>query len=208
MNLVTTCLNYSDLLAVTLPYWKQHGTVHVVTTSTDLPTHDVCRANGLKPAVTDGWYRDDSTFNKGGALQDVIDRLDLPTREPMVIFDADCVPVGKIPLLPNSDHIYSCVRYTAMSSTELHKHLDEGMSLPPTRADSYRPNLVRGYFQLFQYHRMLSFGRRRDRTFSGCDLFLAAQFSVNTWLHPDQFYVVHLGESYVNWKGRVTEVWS
>lgn len=210
MKLFTTCLNYADFLEVTLPAWKTYGDVHVITSPQDPVTQEVCWSHGLRPHVTEEFYVDGSPCNKGAAqnhiVRQVADQGDL-----VVMFDADCYPVGRLPkgpLFTASGVIHGCMRFDCKTNEEFERNKQRSPSeMKPAPIGSYRPNLVRGYFQMFIYHKGLRFGRKSDRTFSGCDLYLAAQFPIGQYLPTSEFYVLHLGERQKNWKGRVTEQW-
>lgn len=208
MKLFTTCVNYEDLLSVTLPAWTRYGNVVVIARPNDTRTGAVCATYGARIAMTEAWFKDSPVgINKGAAMQAVIE-LEASYGDTIAVFDADCYPRGHLPLNGNPDVLIGCRRFECKDATVFnqtrHAHYS---SLTPISDGTYRPNLVRGYFQTFIYREGLTFGRTRDKTFSGCDLWVAAQFPVNQWCDPDTFYVLHLGKPGVNWRGRVTEPW-
>lgn len=208
MKLFTTCVGYADLLAVTLPAWRRYGHVFVITRPDDWETGPVVYANNAQCVRTSTWFTDSPTgINKGAAMNAVIHN-EAKDGEQIVLFDADCYPRGVIPVIVDASTIVSCHRYQCDSPEALAVSLQPGALLPKKISNgSYRPELVRGYFQTFQFQRALSFGRKRDKTFSGCDLFVASQFLNNQTCDWPLFHVLHLGQSGVNWKGRITEQW-
>ena len=208
MKIFTTCVGYADFLDLTLSEWKSRGDVHVITKIGDRATLDVCEKHGVQPFVSIGWYRDGAEFNKGGALDDTIPRVARPGA-PIVIFDADSYPIGQIPDRVDTHTIFGCRRFECATQGDFHHKLQHpSLALPEVTTTSYRPELVRGFFQMFQYRDGMKFGRKRDTTFSGCDLYVASQFERNHRLRLDEFYVLNLGETKVNWKGRVTPPWN
>jgi hypothetical protein len=118
VKLFTTSINYADLLAVTLPAWKEFGEVIVITSFTDQDTHTVCNTNGVAYVPTDQWQVGGLGVNKGAAMNDVIPKYLMPD-EVTAVFDADCYPVGTIPNIVDSDHVYGCRRYICRTAEEL-----------------------------------------------------------------------------------------
>ena len=74
MRAIMVCVDYSDLLAVTLPYNRHHfDEVRVVTTHADTATQNVCEKNNALCHLTDAFYRDGAVFNKWLALEEGLD---------------------------------------------------------------------------------------------------------------------------------------
>lgn len=210
MKLFTTSVGYADLLDVTLPAWKRYGSVLVITRPGDRDTLNVCEKHDVRPFVSAAWYSNNATLNKGAAQDDAVPRIST-VGEPIVMFDADCYPIGDMPQAPPADTLIGCRRFECESQADLDSWI--GSPAEPTlrfkevTTTSYRPGLARGYFQLFRYTEGMTFGRKRDTTFSGCDLWVASQFQHNRFVSVRKFYVLHLGETKVNWKGRVSPQW-
>jgi hypothetical protein len=202
----TTCVNYADFLAVTLPAWKRFGQVIVITRSDDEATHRLCETQHVLGISATGWFIGGTGLNKGAAMDQVIPDWALPY-EQIVVFDADSYPIGTIPNVTAIDCLLGCRRFACHSSMELQKRLENSSyPLKHIAQGTDREHLARGYFQSFLYHTRLRFGNTRHTMFSGCDMYLASQF-VNEFLDPDVFHVLHLGRHHVNWKGRVTPRW-
>lgn len=208
MTLYTTSVNYADLLAVTLPAWKSYGTVMVITREDDMETRLLCDKLEVICLVTDAWYANGSNgINKGTALNSVIHRISTPGDE-VVLFDADSYPIGTLSNMADETFIVGCGRFYCPNSLAFNRRLiDPTFPLRKIGPGSYRPELVRGYFQQFVYQEHLSFGNKRHTTFSGCDLFFASQFRSTKQYHDYEFHVLHLGQNHRNWKGRITVQW-
>jgi len=206
MKFFTTSLDYADFLRTTLPAWTILGDVHVISHSRDKATAAVCEEFGVTCHTTEAWFVHDAICNKGAAQTDIINQV-AKAGETMGLFDADCYPIGVPPDDVASGVIFGCRRYKAMSKAELQGYL-YGKPLPEIRVPiSYRPHLIRGYFQLFRFEGDMKFGRYIHTTFSGCDLWFASLFPQNLYLPQETFHVIHLGQQARNWKGRITEEW-
>lgn len=73
---VTVCVNYADLLLVTLPRnLPLFDRLVVVTTPDDFATREVCRRYGIVPVVTREFYRDGAAFNKAKGINKGLDQL-------------------------------------------------------------------------------------------------------------------------------------
>lgn len=214
MKLFTTCVNYADFLQHTLPAWVKLGEVFVITRPDDRETQQLCVEFGASCEPTDAWFRGSAHgINKGAAQNDVIPPLAHPF-EQIVLFDADVYPVGlSLPIIDPQDNgslLLGCRRYVCHSREEFQRCTFDPklqLALPEDTVNSYRPELVRGYFQTFRYREGMTFGRKRDKTFGGCDLWVAVQYPTNHWVQSEFFRVLHLGETAKNWKGRVTARW-
>lgn len=69
MKAVTVSVSYGDVLALTLPRNRLHfRNVVVVTSPDDAETQAVARAAGAELFITDLFFRDGATFNKGRAI--------------------------------------------------------------------------------------------------------------------------------------------
>lgn len=85
---ILTCVDFGDILAVTLPYNRHHfEEVMVVTTPTDLETLAVAKACNARVVTTDSFYDDGAEFNKWKALEEGLDAFG--RHGLMCIMDAD-----------------------------------------------------------------------------------------------------------------------
>lgn len=75
MHAIAVSVNYTDMLAVTLPYNRHHfNQFTIVTSPTDAPNlKEIARKNDARIVSTDLFYADGATFNKWRALEWALD---------------------------------------------------------------------------------------------------------------------------------------
>ncbi len=90
LEVVSVCVNYGDILKVTIPYNKPlFNRWVIVTSSKDTETQDVCRYYNIEHVVTDSFYDDGAVFNKAKGINEGLKRL---TRSDWVLhMDADII---------------------------------------------------------------------------------------------------------------------
>ena len=87
---VTICVNFSDVLAHTLPLNKRHFDRMVVVSDTgDTATWALCRHHHVQCITTDEFYRAEHAFNKGRGINAGLDAL--AKTDWLVHLDADIV---------------------------------------------------------------------------------------------------------------------
>lgn len=87
---ILCCVEYDDLLALTLPYTIPHvSDLLVVTTDEDERTKAVCRKHGVRFHATGVFHDRGAPFNKGAAMEEGFDVLGRHGR--ILILDADIV---------------------------------------------------------------------------------------------------------------------
>ena len=78
LEAVIVCVNYSDFLAHTLPYNKNHfNKLVVVTDTTDYKTKNLCDFYNVQCIQTDVFYEDNAIINKGKGINEGLKVLDL-----------------------------------------------------------------------------------------------------------------------------------
>lgn len=88
MRAITVCVDYADVLALTLPYNRHHfKAVHVVTSPADKSTQYLASYLGVGCLVTDAFYRDRAHFAKWAALEEGLDAMGREGE--LCILDAD-----------------------------------------------------------------------------------------------------------------------
>lgn len=90
-NSITVCVNYSDILAITLQNNVKHfDRTVVITDSKDIKTQDLCQEYpNVDVYITDAFYANGAKFNKGLAMEQGLDYLG---RDGWIcIWDADIV---------------------------------------------------------------------------------------------------------------------
>jgi len=200
---IMVCVEYGDLLNLTLPYNRDFfSEVLVVTTREDTETIDVAQRNGAEVHLTDAFYRRRAVFNKFAALEE---GLDVFGRHGwMLIMDADiAIPKHRHAFHPQLGQIYTPRR-------RILKRIPQ--QIPPEK--SWRINKCpmlneefAGYFQMFHADDPVlgpAPWHQTDWTWAGGpDSFMHMKWDVRNKIRPP-FDVLHLGEPFRNWAGRVT----
>jgi hypothetical protein len=207
---VVICVNYDDLLAVTMPALLPHVTeLVVVTAPQDAKTQAlVAGQRNARTHVTDAFYRRGAKFNKGLAMEEGFDALG---REGWIlVLDADIlVPpdLGRqVELLrPRLGCLYTPRRRILDDPRQWEKYADHRRwsSLPGRREDKGHY----GYFQLFHAADPVLKEQpwyATEFTHAGqCDDKFQHRWPVPRKLRPT-FEVLHLGRCDENWFGRTT----
>ena len=201
---ITVCVNYDDLLAVTLPTWLPHvSEVLVITAIADKRTQELCaKYPQVRVHVTDAFYTEGATFRKGLAMEEGFDILGRTGW--ILIIDSDIVLPANMPLPTlHPGKLYSphrrILRNPQLYSTELNWD-----TLPGCTDREHA-----GYFQLFHAADPVLHGVRPWygtgwTHCGGCDSVFERRWAKINKVRPD-FTVLHLGPDGTNWHGRVTE---
>jgi hypothetical protein len=89
------CVDYAEHLAHSLRRWHAGmERLTVVTSSADKATQELCRRHNVETFVTDIFYANGASFNKGAALSEAFSALKLreATDDWLLAFDSDIVP--------------------------------------------------------------------------------------------------------------------
>jgi hypothetical protein len=204
MNAILVSVDFSDLLALTLPYNRHHfDDVAVVTSRADydnvLP---IAGANNAWTYSTDAFYRDGATFNKWAALEEGLDYMgrtgwiclmDVDILWPRIV-DKSTLEVGNL-YTPHR-------RIWANPSATIP---DEALwtDYPVTQ----RHEEFAGYTQIFHGsdpHLGPAPWHELDwRHAGGADSFFQAKWPAARKVRPP-FEVLHLGQPGQDWCGRVS----
>ncbi len=145
INGLIVSVDYSEFLRVSVPRWiGDLESLTIVTSQKDEATQEIARSHGCRLAVTDLFYRDGATFNKGRAMEWA--RRHVAKWEDWFLFiDADIIPPRDfiVPIVrakPEVGFLYSAWRHQAPSLKAV-----DAPGLPRIRTDG----LGVGYFQLF-----------------------------------------------------------
>jgi hypothetical protein len=199
---IIVCVDYDDLLEITLVRNARHLTeILVVTAPHDERTKAVVsRVPSVRLFETDAFYRNGAKFNKGAAMEEGFDVLG---REGWIlILDADILLPDVLPIPKlRPDCLYSASRVM----------LDDPRQWTPdfdwSRAARTRESTFAGYFQLF--HTSDPHLVRRpwyDTTFNhagGGDEVFQSHWSRKHKIRLP-FDVLHLGPRDTNWFGRAS----
>ena len=199
MRAVIACVDFDDYLARSLPAWKEvlgyRVDLRVVTAPHDLATQKVAAENDVPTIITKAWYTS-GPFNLAAAFD--VAFLLAEDNEICLALDADVVPSGWMPEqhLVMPDTIYGAVRFDPDGSVASPANLPYIQRCG--RGDS--PEACAGYFQLFRYSTLRSFGSYP--TAATYDYEFAFKFSFGETLTTMK--VMHLGERHKNWEGRTS----
>jgi hypothetical protein len=209
INAITVCVEYADLLALTLP-WNQFfwSRIVVVTSPEDEQTIELCRkfaAEGLQVHChqTNAFYARKAKFNKWAALEEGLDVLGRDGW--ILIHDADiAIQPCNHPFQPQIGRLYTPIRHVM-------KDISKGVIPATNEWRKHKPMRLNeefnGYFQLFHANDPVlgpAPWHSVDWTWAG---------GGDTEFHkkwPDKmktrppFRCLHLGPTEVNWCGRST----
>lgn len=224
MNAAMVCVNYSDLLAVTLPYNRHHfEQVLVVTSPNDTATQELAVEYGCTLHVTDAFYARGAKFNKWAALEEGLDARDF-RHGWLCLLDADVLwpkqltitQAGSRLLIDNIcldvGQLCSPLRYMAPWPTMVN---GIAYAVPPAEELWHTYNVHRniaewaGYSQIFHcddpalglppWHEV-------DWTHAGgADSVFQRKWTAANKVRPP-WRVLHLGETGENWFGRSTQL--
>lgn len=202
MNALTVCVNYDDLLAITLPAMVRHFERIMVVT--DLHDHDTVLVSQSWDNVvayqTDAFYRDGAVFNKGAAVEEGLDYLG---RQGWICcVDADILLPEKMDLSPlEVGTLYGARRRVCPDPTRWQE--------PWTNWRAINETELGGFLHVFHANDPALVGRRpwystNWRHAGGYD----SDFEGH-WPREKKrrlpFTVLHLGLCRVNWWGRQTK---
>lgn len=202
MNAITVCVNYDDLLALTLPRMLEHfERVTVVTDPGDVGTLETVAACGGELFITDAFYRDGAVFNKGAALDEAL----FFASGWLCVLDSDIYLPRQMDLQVHRGFLYSPHR----------RLMDEPGEMPPESewkqfkpGPEYRSNEFAGYFHLFHMDDAGDgpwYESEQWKTAQGCDSMFTRRWNKPMLRMP--FEVLHLGTPVVNWHGRMSPRW-
>lgn len=203
LDVVIVSVNYNDLLIVSLSHnVKIFENITVVTSPDDLLCQKICQKFGVHCVVTGVMYEDGAVFNKGRAINEGIKSIKDP--DFILLIDADIVVESKIDIDSlTEDSLYTSSRRIC-KSYQVYKSWKEG-DLDIEKVGRLENNKGIGFFQLFNISNS-NIDRENpypenSQNASWSDLIFRDKF-------PKRFdwggNVIHLGDPYINWDGRVT----
>lgn len=205
MNLraLIVSVEYSDYLAITLPYNRHHfSDILVVTSMSDHKTMKVCMDNKVLCYRTDCFYDDGAPFNKYKALERGLDRFG--RRGWLCLLDADILWPKSI---PDFGIMKGCIY------TPLRRNLPDFNGVIPPEEQWYNIPLHRnqvewaGWTQIFHaedYHLGTPPWHEQDWCHAGGgDSMFQRKWPKECKIRPP-FKVLHLSHHGQNWCGRST----
>lgn len=198
---ITICVEYTDLLKITLPRNMTHlSECYVVTSPNDTTTIEYASSiPGVYVVTTDAFYRYGASFNKGLAMEMGFNHM---RREGwMLIWDADTLFPPEMPLDVHIGNLYSPHRVILQNPS----HFNSKYQWQHRRVSHDREFC--GYFQLFHADDpVLETHPWYDVSFAhagGCDSYFQTLWERKNKIRPN-FKVLHLGPRDRNWYGRTT----
>ena len=208
---VTTCVDYSDFLEITLPRNVPHfDKLVVVTAEEDVATQEVCERHGatLKICPRER-LQHQGGFNKGCAINDGL--RELSRREWVAFLDADiALPEGFRAALEAEEldvqSLYGMERVGCLTWPDWERYLESGEARPM----AYEPGV--GYFQLVhaEADRIRAKGIWYPEFYGHpelTDLLFSRRYMPHRQRVLEQ-RCVHLGPARENWRGRVSPPFS
>ena len=203
MNALTVCVDYDDLLQITLPYnCRYFDKIVIVTSPKDTATFDfaLSRSN-VEVLATDTFYKDGASFAKGLAIEEGLDHLG---RDGWIcIVDADVIiPEDVLVTCPQVGYLYTPHRYLLEDPRKWSPDLD-WKSLPTVRESEHA-----GYCQFFHADDPVLKDARpwygtRWKHAAGCDSDFQAHWDKDHKIRLP-WKVLHIGPHGLNWHGRFT----
>lgn len=201
MRAIMVCVDYADLLALTLPYNRHHfDEVLIVTTPHDVDTYQVARANDARVFLSNAFYEDGAVFNKWKALEQGLDAFGRTGW--LCLMDADVLWPKQVSLNCQHNTLYTPRR-------RMHEHF-VGYDIPPESEWNLYPlhpqqREFAGYSQIF-HSSDVHLGSAPWHHINwahagGADSFFQGKWPEAYKRRPD-FEVLHLGPAGVNWCGR------
>lgn len=207
MRAILVCVNYADVLSLTLPYNRHHfESVHVVTSPADEATQRLCRELGAHCFVTDAFCRDGAIFAKWRALEEGLDAMG--RHGWLCVMDADVLWPKVVPQSVLGMDLFG--RLTT-PLRRMYPAIPKTAADVPPESEWPRYPLHRnvgewaGYSQIFHADDPAlgppPWHETNWKHAGGADSFFQAKWPRERKLRPP-FEVLHLGPAGANWFGR------
>lgn len=205
IHAVVICINYSDFLRIT--YQKNirflnKSKYHIITSSEDKETIDLCSEIGAKCEIYEDFYIKDAKLNKSGAINSIQKRLHVEFPDDWILLlDADII------LPDNFDALFTtkCTNTINLYSLKRKDYEEEEDYKESKNLVDYTGINFMGFMQL--YHNKTKFYPNFSNDCGICDAIFRDYFYDYLVLIDNDAYVVHLGKKDINNRGRVTKYW-
>jgi GR25 family glycosyltransferase involved in LPS biosynthesis len=200
LDVIIISVDYNDYLILTLEEnSKIFDNITVVTSTSDTICQKICEKFGVRCVITDKMYEENAIFNKGKAINEGIKSIENP--DLILLLDADIIVENKINLEVLSDDIlYTSERIILPSYQSYQNYKNNKL-----KNKKIEPDKGYGFFQLFCINNKFI---NKENPFpetsndaSWSDINFRDKFEIRKRLGC----VLHLGEAFLNWKGRRTD---
>lgn len=197
LDVIIISVNYNDLLLVSLSHnINIFDKITVVTSSDDLMCQKICEKFEINCLVTDVMYENGSIFNKGKAINAGINSLKNPGF--ILLIDADIIVSEKIDTdILSTDTLYTSDRWICNTYEEYLQIKTQNLE----NFCRFEVDKGLGFFQLFHFSKESKFPESSDNA-SFSDLLFRDKFTIRSKIDNQ---IIHLGKTFRNWNGRVTE---
>ena len=199
LDVIIVSVDYNDLLILTLQKNRKiFHNITVVTSKTDQKCKEICDKFGVSCIQTDIMYDNNSTFNKGKAINVGINSIENP--DLILLLDADIIVENDINLHDlNDKYLYTSERIILPNYDSYLDYINNGVYNKLERDQGL------GFYQLFSINNN-SINRNNpypdnSSDASWSDLVFRDKFEFKKNIDR----VIHLGDIAKNWSGRKTE---
>ena len=229
---IIVCVNYSDILKFTIEEnLSIIKNIIIVTDSNDIQTHELCKKHDIKYLVTNVFYQNEKpclnsyselfkfqwwyklyqyyktfftkkkVFNKAKAINYAIKTV--KNKDWILLLDADIIISNQFSKVFKKDLDKDCLYGTHRF---VYKTKKDWVNKENAILDRWK---FMGFFQLFnktsKYFTKNYYGYDEQFNYANSSDY----FFMKKWIKKKllNFPVIHLGETEVNWNGRVSELW-
>lgn len=205
---------------------KYLDNIYIFTHENDCKTIDICQQLQTKYITTDAWYANGASFSKSSGLNSCLTKIQNYNHIDWVLkLDADIYLPSNFRLVPKDldpSYLYSAKRRMCHTFSDWQK-LYHGIyawsdfkksiiwlrnGLVWGKRPTNNVAALCGYFQLWNFgYYSFSTNFPYSSTAALYDIDFALQFPENKRIFFEDFEVLHLGESKMNWEGRITKQW-
>lgn len=209
---IITCVNFSDYLEFTYKYNKDVlENITIISDHKDKSTAKFCKANNISLYQTEAFYKNDSVFNKAGAINCfLINNINCIEKDKWILFtDADTMisdPINQIKKLKSENYLHyrqliSCPRkiYYDIDAFHNNKYFIEDVGFYGYfqffHKDMIMPRILKGEAPIPEY-----------KDASVYDILFVQKywkFLQEHKIYLDGCYATHIGEIRKHWKGRI-----
>ncbi len=207
LRAIMVCVEYADMLALTLPYNHHHfSEIMVVVNPKDVKTFEVLspylKGDGIGMYPTDAFYRNGAKFNKWLALEEGLDYFGRYGW--ICIMDADVFWPKEVNLSLEQGKVYTPLRRMMPTIPQIAPKESDWLKYPLHGNQGEWA----GYSQIFHADdpvlKGLKYWHEIDWSHAGgADSFFQQKWARENKVRPP-FEVLHIGEAGLNWMGRCT----